>query len=288
MPFDLFRHIIGLNPRVRTVDLFNWGEPFLNKDIFAMLALCAKKNIRTVVHTNLSAYGLDVVEQIVQTSPSCLQVSVDGLSQETYASYRVGGDIERVRKNMDQLSRRLRETGKTLRVEWQFLYHRKNMHDIPAARNLASRLGFLFQARPLLVPRSKATEWHDGPHTSEMLFNGRIPVTCPYLWLRLTVDPQGCLTFCCIAYHDDDKLSAPLSSISTPAELLSLLNSPILQRARACFQRDAKYSEIHTPILCEICDVFQRQGGLDSSLHPELEEDISVARKVLIEKTTER
>ena len=39
MSYECFEHIIGLNPRVNSIDLYNWGEPLLNRDIFRMLDL---------------------------------------------------------------------------------------------------------------------------------------------------------------------------------------------------------------------------------------------------------
>lgn len=269
MPFDMFEHILHLNPNLRMLDLFNLGEPFLNKDIFRMIDLCRRKDIRVSVHTNFEAYGTDMVERIVQTPPSRLHISVDGLNQETYGMYRIGGRFENVWKNMKYMSKRIRETGRGPVVEWGFLYHNRNRHELPEARTHARALGFKFYARPLvIVPYSRALEWHDEDTIASEPVTFRSDVVCPHLWIQMTVRPTGELAPCCFAYHDDDVLSEPLTSISTPEQLLELWNTGPVKRARACFRKGGTFREIQNPILCETCNLYPRAGGLDPKKHP--------------------
>ena len=43
MTIDTFRTVFDkIKPFVKTIDLFNWGEPFLNKDIASMIAYARK------------------------------------------------------------------------------------------------------------------------------------------------------------------------------------------------------------------------------------------------------
>ena len=269
MPYDLFEHILTLNPNLKMLDLFNLGEPFLNKDIFRMFDLCYQKKIRVSVHTNLEAYDTEMVERIVRSTLPRMHISVDGLSQETYGYYRVGGSFEKVWKNMEYMSRRIRETGKGPIVEWGFLYHRRNKQDIAEAQKQAHALGFKFYARPLvIVPGSKAPDWHDPETIANEPVSFRSDVVCPHLWLQMTLRPTGQLAFCCFAYHDEDALSEPLSSISTPAQLLELWNSGPVRRGRACFRKGASFREITNPILCETCNIYPRTGGLDPVKYP--------------------
>lgn len=268
MPYDLFEHIVSLNPRLRMLDLYNLGEPFLNKDIFRMLELCRRKGIRTAVHTNMAAYDTGLVERIVETPPTRLHLSVDGVRQETYAAYRRAGNLERVMQNMDYLSRRIRESGRGPSVEWAFLYHKGNEGDMDEARAMASRLGFTFYARPLAVPDRLAERWHHPETIRNEPVDFRSNVVCPHLWLQMTLRPNGALAFCCFGYLDADDLSEPLSSISTPEQLLELWNSGLFRRGRTCFDRQAHYREIEKPILCEKCTNYPRTGGLDPEKHP--------------------
>jgi len=68
LKFDLFVKIIDrLYPYVYEVALHNWGEPFLNLDIFKMIAYCKQKNIGTNLSTNLNFPDLDI-EALVKSS----------------------------------------------------------------------------------------------------------------------------------------------------------------------------------------------------------------------------
>ena len=267
MPYEMFEHIVGLNPRLRMLDLFNLGEPFLNKDIFKMLALTRKKKIRTAIHTNLSAYDTDLVERIIETPPTRLHISVDGMSQKTYGIYRIGGDFEKVRRNMEYLSKRIKETGRGPSVEWGFLYHKGNQKDIPAVKVFAEKLGFKAFIRPLVSPENQRRTWHTEETLAQEAISFKNNVACPHLWLSMMVKPNGKLGFCCFAYMDSEDLSEPLTTINTPEELLALWNSAPFKRGRACFRKESKYREIKQPILCEKCDLYQRHGGLDPEKH---------------------
>jgi pyruvate-formate lyase-activating enzyme len=267
MSYDLFEHIVGLNPRLRILDLFNLGEPFLNKDIFQMLALCREKKIRVAVHTNLTAYDTDLVERIIETPPTRLHISVDGICQETYGLYRVGGDFEKLRRNMEYLSKRIKETGKGPIVEWAFLYHKGNRQDIGQAESLARKLGFKFFVRPLVTPTHLGPDWHDPETLKSDAVSFKANVVCPHLWLQMTVKPTGALTTCCFAYHDQDQVDS-LATLSTPEQLLELWNSAYYRRGRACFSSDATFREIPKPMLCETCNIYPRSGGLDPKKHP--------------------
>jgi len=268
MEYELFEHIVGLNPRLRMVDLYKLGEPFINPDIFRMLKLCNQKRIRTAIHTNMSAYDTDLVEKIIENPPTRLHLSVDGIRQETYGIYRKGGKFAKVMKNMEYLSRRIRETEKGPSVEWAFLYHKDNRQDLQAAEEKANSLGFTFYARPLVIPQKQADRWHDPETLEKEPVTFKADVVCPHLWLQMTLRPNGALALCCFGYLDTDDVSEPLSSISTPDQLLELWNTSIFRRARACFSRKAQYREIKKPILCEICTNYPRTGGLDPAKHP--------------------
>jgi pyruvate-formate lyase-activating enzyme len=266
MSYELFEHIISLNPNVRMADLYNLGEPFLNPDIFKMLKLCRVKGIRTSIHTNLF-YDRSIIDQMLENPPTRLHLSIDGVTPESYSIYRAGGDFNRVRENMEYLSGHIRKTGKGPSVEWAFLFHKGNKQDISEAREMAHRLGFQFFVRPLVVPPHLAPEWHDPEDLNKVSASFHMNVVCPHLWLKMTIKPTGALAFCCFAYDDVDDIGS-LVDLNTPEELLALWNEGIVQRGRACFRRKGTFREISEPTLCETCNVYKRTNGLDPKKYP--------------------
>ncbi|MBN2103656.1 radical SAM protein [bacterium] len=266
MSYELFEHILSLNPNVRMADLYNLGEPFLNPDIFKMFKLCREKDIRTSTHTNLF-YDRSIIDQMLENPPARLHLSVDGATPETYSIYRAGGDFNRIRENMEYLSDRIRKTGKGPAVEWVFLFHKGNKQDIFTAREMARRLNFQFFVRPLVVPPHLAPEWHDPEDLKKVSASFHMNVVCPHLWLKMTIKPTGALAFCCFAYDDADDIGS-LADLNTPEELLALWNEGIVRRGRTCFQRKGTFREISKPMLCETCNVYKRSNGLDPKKYP--------------------
>ena len=59
----------------------------------------------TIVSTNAQAMTEETAEALIRAGLSRIIVSMDGLSQESYGTYRIGGDIQRCQDAL----RRLRE-----------------------------------------------------------------------------------------------------------------------------------------------------------------------------------
>ena len=84
-----------------TVNFTNWGEPFLNKDIFSMIRYCKQKGIPyTSLDSNLNTFYSNDTETLVLSGLDRLTASIDGASQKTYEIYRKGGDFELAVSNL--------------------------------------------------------------------------------------------------------------------------------------------------------------------------------------------
>jgi MoaA/NifB/PqqE/SkfB family radical SAM enzyme len=132
-----------------TVLLYNWGEPLLNPHLGDYIHFFSRKHKRTVVSTNFSARDYDdgTLETLVASGLSELIVSVDGATQDAYARYRRGGNLERVLANMERLARAKRRLGVSYpHVVYQMLVHRFNAHQIEEARKLATERSAEFRA----------------------------------------------------------------------------------------------------------------------------------------------
>jgi radical SAM protein with 4Fe4S-binding SPASM domain len=155
LTFDRFKHIIGqLGPTTETLDFFDWGEPFLNKELLPMVTYTKKRfpHVRVVISSNLNIphFTEAAAAEVVQSGLDHLIMSVDGATQSVYATYRVGGQLETVLRNM----RWLLKAKTALRVKhptlvWNYLVFRHNEHEVEAARRLAAGIGVEFTAGPM-------------------------------------------------------------------------------------------------------------------------------------------
>ncbi|MBI3552374.1 MAG: radical SAM protein [Elusimicrobia bacterium] len=138
-----FEHIMdALGPTLIHIDFMNWGEPLLNKDLYAMISMAKRHKIDTMVSTNFNAFSEEAAEKMVRCGLDRLVLSIDGLSQQTYEKYRVGGDYSRVVSHLKMLVAKRRELGAAHpRIAWQFLVFKHNEHEIDLVRETALALG---------------------------------------------------------------------------------------------------------------------------------------------------
>lgn len=131
-----------LGPAAIHVDMMNWGEPTLNKDVPAMIACAKRHRLEVRMDANLNDLSEAMAEGLVRSGLDLLSVSIDGVTPQTYGTYRVGGELGRVLDNVRRVAAKRRELGSsTPRLVWQFLVFKHNEHEIPRARQLAQELG---------------------------------------------------------------------------------------------------------------------------------------------------
>ncbi|MCP4521946.1 MAG: radical SAM protein [Cytophagales bacterium] len=117
------------------------GEPYLHPSFFDLIQYAHKKNIYTATSTNAHYLTDEKAEQTVKSGLDRLIISVDGTTQETYESYRIGGNLEKViegTKNIIKWKKKL--NSKTPHVIFQFLVVRPNEHQIEEVKALAKEL----------------------------------------------------------------------------------------------------------------------------------------------------
>ena len=131
-----------LGPCVIFMDLINWGEPLLYKDLPEMIRYAKKFGIKTKIDTNLNDLTEEMARGIVKSGLDIMQLSIDGVTQATYERYRVNGDLEKVLRNLRLLARVRKELGsRTPRLIWKFIVFKHNEHEIEAVKTLADEYG---------------------------------------------------------------------------------------------------------------------------------------------------
>lgn len=103
MDYDLFCKIIDKADRIgcHSIDLFNWSEPFLVKNIkdYMMYIKKVNNNIKINISSNLSIKDSD---HIIPSLKFCdkLIISLSGFTQKIYEQNHRGGNIEIVKENL--------------------------------------------------------------------------------------------------------------------------------------------------------------------------------------------
>ncbi len=141
MKWPLFQQLVDdLAPRLTAITFYFQGEPFIHPQFLEMVRYANRKNLVTITSTNGHFIDTHSAENIVQSGLDKLILSIDGLSQQTYAAYRVGGDLQKVLHAAECLSQAKKKFNRSRPfVVFQFLAFRHNEHEIPALRALAKK-----------------------------------------------------------------------------------------------------------------------------------------------------
>lgn len=148
--FDALLHELG--EYLFQVTLYNWGEPLLNKNLPEFIKKAQALDIYTEIHTNLSLPLSDpFIDELLGSGLGSLSASIDGFSQETYQTYRRGGNFELAKGNLERLIKARDRLGLKTDIIWNFLVFSFNEHEIPATQNYCSDMGITFNRREAFI-----------------------------------------------------------------------------------------------------------------------------------------
>jgi radical SAM protein with 4Fe4S-binding SPASM domain len=118
------------------------GEPYLNTRFLDMVKYASERNIYTATSTNAHYLKDDVAKKTVESGLDRLIISIDGTTQETYQSYRIGGKLEKVLEGTKNIVKWKKElNSSTPHLIFQFLVVKPNEHQIDDVYQLADEIG---------------------------------------------------------------------------------------------------------------------------------------------------
>jgi MoaA/NifB/PqqE/SkfB family radical SAM enzyme/predicted SAM-dependent methyltransferase len=221
--FERFKQIADkIRPYAEYLYLHLWGEPLLNKDIFRMIAYAAE-----FTRTNISTNGLllteESAERLITSGVSDVIVSIDGVAQDVYEKYRVGGDAQRAREGLLYLQKANLRHGGRVHIAPQFIVFMHNQHEMNDFTELCSSLR--------LTPSFKA----------------------PYIRVndshfRQPDDPRYQRPF----YTDIDALRAAMADCVNPREVFTILSDGSVVICCHDYDRQTNFGNIFTRDVLEI------------------------------------
>ena len=126
---DFKRLLEQVKGTVHTMQFFFQGEPLLNKDLPQMIQLAHEAGLFTIVSTNALAVTPLLAKQLMQSGLNRIIVSIDGLSEESYGAYRVGGSLHKAMEGLIALRQAKDTTGSRTHIELQMLRLRSNENE---------------------------------------------------------------------------------------------------------------------------------------------------------------
>ena len=144
MPFEKFKKIIDeMGDFLLNVSLYDFGEPFINKDVYKMINYAKNKRIFVRISTNGHFFNKEEDrKKLVKSQIDNLIVSLDGASQETFIKYRKKGNFNEVANNLKKIVQLKKQYKSRLPyIELQFIVMRQNEHEIGKMERLAKEVG---------------------------------------------------------------------------------------------------------------------------------------------------
>ena len=130
MSWDTYLRILTqMQATAHTIQFYFQGEPLLNPLLPKMIARAREAGLFTVVSTNAQALTRNMAHELVKSGLHRIIVSIDGFSEESYAAYRVGGDLHRALEGLQFLREAKAEYGSSICIELQVLRLRSNEHE---------------------------------------------------------------------------------------------------------------------------------------------------------------
>ena len=216
--FRDFKEIMDkLGPYLIHVDLVNWGEPFLNEDIFDMIKYAKQFRCDIKVDTNFNFFSEAKAKKLVLSGLDKIVVSIDGLTKETYGKYRKGGNFELAMNNLKILLDARRQLKRSSPyITWQFLVFRHNEHEVEEVKKTGLRLGIdhvgitkAFIGDKDWIPLNpEYSNYHkEGIGAQDMTFDyfkKEDVQFCNWPWEGIAINTNASVSACCSVEDEND------------------------------------------------------------------------------------
>ena len=118
------------------------GEPYINPKFLEMVEYAHQKGIYTITSTNGHFLNDANAKKTIESGLDRLIISVDGATQETYASYRIEGKLESVLQGARNVVKWKKELNSpTPHIIFQMLVVKPNEHEIDRIYEMAKEIG---------------------------------------------------------------------------------------------------------------------------------------------------
>jgi len=190
------------------LQLFFQGEPYLNKNLPDFIRYAQDKRMYVSISTNGLLINEKNVERILEFAPDKMIFSVDGLDEQSYQNYRVGGTFAEADKALRLLVNKKKELKKKLPfIEFQFIVMKQNEHLLDDVKNYCKDIGvdkLVFKtmqissyenAMKFLPDNPKYRRYEIGNNYFKM--KGKIKNYCFSIWKTAVITWDGKIVSCC-------------------------------------------------------------------------------------------
>ena len=207
---NFFKKMIDeLSDKLMYLIFYFQGEPYLNPKFLEMVKYASDKGIYTATSTNAHYLKDDIAKKTIESGLDRLIISIDGTTQETYASYRIGGQLEKVlegAKNIIKWKKELKSN--TPHVIFQFLVVKPNEHQIEEVYALGKEIGvnevrlktaqvYDYEEGNKLIPNNEKYSRYKKGKDGKYQIKNKLLSHCWKLWHACVITWDGLVVPCC-------------------------------------------------------------------------------------------
>lgn len=185
------------------------GEPYLHPQFLQLVHMAENAGIYTSTSTNAHYLTDEKAEETVKSGLSRLIISIDGITQEAYQDYRVGGKLAKVIEGTKAVVR-AKKKWKTHHPEivFQFLVTGQNEHQIDDLHALAKDLGvdqvhlktiqiYDYENGSPLIPQNENYSRYRKNASGKYILKNKLLNQCWRMWHSCVITWDGKVVPCC-------------------------------------------------------------------------------------------
>jgi radical SAM protein with 4Fe4S-binding SPASM domain len=189
--------------------LYFQGEPYLHPKFLEMVQYAAARNIYTATSTNAHFLTDANARKTVESGLDRLIISIDGTTQQTYESYRIGGKLHKVIEGTKQIIKWKKELKSTTpHVIFQFMVVKPNEHQIAEVHQLAALLGvdevalktaqiYDYEKGSPLIPMNETYARYKKQPDGTYSIKNKLVNHCWKMWHSCVITWDGLVVPCC-------------------------------------------------------------------------------------------
>ncbi len=210
LSLDMFTKVIDeLGSFLMYIILYFQGEPYLNPSFFEFIKIAKKKRIYTATSTNGHFLNDENARKTIEAGLDRLIISLDGIGQEAYSEYRIGGSYKEVIEGINNIvkwKKKLRSKNPYVIV--QFLVLKTNEHQIDDIKKLCDELSVdklefktaqvynYKNGNPLIPGLDRYSRYNQLPDGT-WKFKNKLPNRCFRMWSSCVITWDGLIVPCC-------------------------------------------------------------------------------------------
>ncbi len=141
------------------ITLYFQGEPYLNNQFLEMVQFANQKKLYTATSTNAHYLTVENCKKTIESGLDRLIISIDGIDQEAYGKYRIGGRLDKVLEGTKNLVEQKKlHKAKTPHIIWQFIVFKHNEHQLDDIKQLAKT----YQVDELSIKTAQIYDYETG------------------------------------------------------------------------------------------------------------------------------